>query len=35
MGQSGDWKYCWSDFPAPMPLAVMVEYAQRRHWVEP
>ncbi len=34
-GQSGDWKYCWSAFPAPMPLAVMVEYAQRRHWVEP
>ncbi len=33
-GQSGDWKYCWSAFPAPMPLAVMVEYAHRRHWVE-
>ncbi len=32
--QHGDWKYCWSDFPATTPLAVMVEYAHRRHWVE-
>ena len=33
-GQNGDWKYFWSDFPATTPLAVMVEYAHRRHWVE-
>ena len=33
-GQHGDWKYCWSDFPADTPLAVLVEYAHRRHWVE-
>jgi SRSO17 transposase len=33
-GQTGDWKYFWSDFPAPTPLAVLVEYAHRRHWVE-
>ena len=33
-GQSGDWKYFWSDFPAATPLAVLVEYAHRRHWVE-
>ena len=33
-GQSGDWNYCWSDFPATTPLAVLVEYAHRRHWVE-
>ena len=33
-GQSGDWKYFWSDFPATTPLAVLVEYAPRRHWVE-
>ena len=32
--QHGDWKYFWSDFPATMPLATMVEYAHRRHWVE-
>jgi SRSO17 transposase len=32
--QHGDWKYCWSDFPAHTPLAVLVEYAHRRHWVE-
>jgi hypothetical protein len=32
--QHGDGKYCWSDFPPPTPLAVMVEYAHRRHWVE-
>jgi len=29
-----DWKYFWSDFPANTPLAVLVEYAHRRHWVE-
>jgi SRSO17 transposase len=33
-GQHGDWKYCWSDFPPTTPLAVLVEYAHRRHWVE-
>jgi SRSO17 transposase len=33
-GQRGDWKYFWSDFPATTPLAVLVEYAHRRHWVE-
>jgi SRSO17 transposase len=33
-GQQGDWKYFWSDFPPTTPLAVMVEYAHRRHWVE-
>jgi SRSO17 transposase len=32
--QHGDWKYFWSDFPATTPLAMMVEYAHRRHWVE-
>jgi len=32
--QHGDWKYFWSDFPATMPRATMVEYAHRRHWVE-
>ena len=32
--QHGDWKYFWSDFPAHTPLAVLVEYAHRRHWVE-
>jgi DDE superfamily endonuclease len=29
--QQGDGKYCWSDFPPSMPLAVLVEYAHRRH----
>ena len=33
-GQHGDGKYFWSDFPAATPLAVLVEYAHRRHWVE-
>ena len=33
-GQQGDWKYFWSDFPPTTPLAVLVEYAHRRHWVE-
>ena len=33
-GQHGDWKYFWSDFPAHTPLAVLGEYAHRRHWVE-
>jgi SRSO17 transposase len=32
--QHGGWKYFWSDFPATTPLATMVEYAHRRHWVE-
>jgi hypothetical protein len=30
----GEWKYFWSDFPANTPLAVLVEYAHRRHGVE-
>jgi len=33
-GQHGEWKYVWSHFPATTLLAVMVEYAHRRHWVE-
>jgi len=33
-GQSGEWKYFWSNFPAATPLAVMVEYTHRRHWIE-
>lgn len=32
--QEGDWKYFWSNFPPTTPLAVMLEYAHRRHWVE-
>jgi SRSO17 transposase len=32
--QHGDWKYHWSDFPTYTPLAVLVEYAHRRYWVE-
>jgi SRSO17 transposase len=32
--QHGDWKYCWSNFPPATPLAVMLEYVHRRHWVE-
>jgi SRSO17 transposase len=32
--QHGEWKYFWGDFPATTPLARMVEYAHRRHWVE-
>jgi SRSO17 transposase len=33
-GQTGDGKDFWSDFPANIPLAVLVEYAHRRHWGE-
>jgi SRSO17 transposase len=33
-GQSGERKYYWSNCPAHTPLAVMVEYAHRRPWVE-
>jgi SRSO17 transposase len=33
-GQQGDGKYFWSDFSPTTPLAVLVEYAHRRHWVE-
>ena len=33
-GQHGDGKYFWSDFPATTLLAVLGEYAHRRHWVE-
>ena len=32
--QHGDWQYFWSDCPATTPLALMVEYAHRRHWVK-
>jgi SRSO17 transposase len=32
--QDGDWKYFWSNFPPATSLAVMLEYAHRRHWVE-
>jgi len=32
--QQGEWKYCWSNFSPATPLAVMLEYAHRRHWVE-
>jgi hypothetical protein len=28
-GQTGEWKYFWSDFPADTPLAVLGEYAHR------
>jgi SRSO17 transposase len=30
----GEHKYYWSNFPRRTPLAVMVEYTHRRHWVE-
>ncbi len=33
-GQATDPKYFWSNFPADISLAVMVEYAHRRAWVE-
>lgn len=33
-GQSGDWKYYWSNFSPQTPLQKMVEYAHRRHWIE-
>jgi SRSO17 transposase len=33
-GQTGERKYYWSNFPAHTPLAVMVEDAHRRPWVE-
>jgi len=33
-GQSGEWKYFWSNFPLQTPLGVMVEYTHRRFWVE-
>jgi SRSO17 transposase len=32
--QYGEGKYFWSNFPPATPLAVMSEYAHRRHWVE-
>lgn len=32
--QDGDGKYFWSNCPLATPLAVMLEYAHRRHWVE-
>jgi hypothetical protein len=33
-GQAGERQYYWSNFPAHTPLAVRVEYAPRRPWVE-
>jgi SRSO17 transposase len=33
-GQQGEPKYFWSNFPLGTPLAVLVEYAHRRAWVE-
>jgi SRSO17 transposase len=33
-GQELRRRYYWSNFGATMPLATMVEYAHRRHWVE-
>jgi SRSO17 transposase len=33
-GETGDWRYFWSDFPTNAPLATMVEYTHRRYWVE-
>lgn len=33
-GETGDWKYFWSNFPPQVRLAQMVEYTHRRHWVE-
>jgi SRSO17 transposase len=33
-GEPGDWKYFWSNFPPQTPLAQLVEYTHRRHWVE-
>jgi SRSO17 transposase len=33
-GQTGEWKYFWSNFPPQTPLQVMVEYTHRRYWVE-
>jgi SRSO17 transposase len=33
-GETGDWKYFWSNWTAHTPLETMVEYAHRRHWVE-
>jgi SRSO17 transposase len=33
-GQDKRRKYYWSNFGPQMPVATMVEYAHRRHWVE-
>ena len=33
-GQTGEWKYFWSNFLPQTPLAVMVEYTHRRYWIE-
>jgi hypothetical protein len=33
-GQTGGPKYFWSNYGPQVPLARMVEYAHRRHWVE-
>lgn len=34
LAADGKRRYYWSNFQAAMPLAAMVEYAHRRHWVE-
>lgn len=33
-GETGEWKYFWSNFPPQAHLSQMVEYTHRRHWVE-
>lgn len=33
-GQSGPWKYFWSNFSSRTPLIRLVEYAHRRCWIE-
>ncbi len=33
-GETGEWKYFWSNFPPQTRLTQMVEYTHRRHWVE-
>lgn len=33
-GETGDWKYQWSNFPPQTPVTKLVEYFHRRHWVE-
>ena len=33
-GQTGEWKYFWSNCPRRTSLKVMVEYTHRRHWIE-
>jgi SRSO17 transposase len=33
-GQTGEWRYYWSNLPKRAALAVRVAYAHRRHWAE-